>query len=130
MKLFSKTLKALLILLGIIHDAATFTPIINGGMGTLTASKINAITYMSLMCGTSLILCGALLLALCPYKSTGKDIKIAKRIICVFLALAGVLAVAYMPHNSFAWITFCLCGLTIIVESKNLGYGFRTNHQC
>ena len=46
--------------MGVIHIAATFTPLINGGLEVLSSAKQQAMTYMSLMCGMLLIVCGSL----------------------------------------------------------------------
>lgn len=37
--------------MGVIHIAATFTPLINGGLEVLSPAKQQAMTYMSLMPG-------------------------------------------------------------------------------
>ena len=47
--------------MGVIHIAATFTPLINGGLEVLSPAKRQAMTYMSLMCGILLIVCGLLI---------------------------------------------------------------------
>ena len=46
--------------MGAIHIAATFTPLINGGLEVLSTAKQQAMTYISLMCGMLLIVCGSL----------------------------------------------------------------------
>ena len=51
--------------MGVIHIAATFTPLINGGLEVLSSAKQQAMTYMSLMCGMLLIVCGSLVKIRC-----------------------------------------------------------------
>lgn len=53
-----------ILILGIIHDIATFTPLIKGGLSCLTPDNLRAMIYMSLICGTSFILSGLLLIML------------------------------------------------------------------
>lgn len=98
----------LLMLLGLIHDIATFTPLISGGVDE---GKINALMYMSLMCGTSLILCSVLILLLLSRMKDDKTLIAPIRLIGLFLAFAGVLAIYFMPYNPFAWATFVICSI-------------------
>lgn len=109
MCIFNRIIAILLMLLGIIHDVATFTPLITGGLESVSEVQVKALTYMSLICGASLILSGLLLFLLLPFRAEHKSIKNATNIIGIFLLAAGILAVVYMPYNPFAWITLILC---------------------
>lgn len=53
-----------ILILGIIHEVATFTPLIQGGLTCLTPHYFNSMTYMSLGCGCLLIMSGLLLFVL------------------------------------------------------------------
>lgn len=101
-----KTLAVLLMILGLIHDIATFTPLILNG---IESTRVNSMMYMSLMCGTSLIFSGALLLMLLPKVNEEKAFLAPLKLIGIFLAFAGILAVYFMSYNPFAWITLVLC---------------------
>lgn len=94
--------------LGIIHDAATFTPLIKDGLSRLDNENLNAVTYISLMCGTSLILCGIILLQLLEKVSKHPFLQPTVLAIGIFLISNGFLSVFYMPNNPFAWIALLL----------------------
>ncbi len=104
----AKSLSIAIIILGIIHDIATFTPLIRGGLTSLDAENMNAITYISLICGTALILSGTILFKLLGKLSEYSFLFSTLNIIGIFLALNGILAVIYMFNNPFAWIALVL----------------------
>ena len=54
----TKVLSVGVIAMGIIHCAATFTPVIAGKLSALDVGAQTAFLYMSLMCGAMLILGG------------------------------------------------------------------------
>ncbi len=97
------------LVLGIIHNVATFTPLITEGLACLDQMNLTAMTYMSLMCGTSLILSGALLLAMLKKTAPIYPSRVPILIVGVFLAINGILAVVYMPENPFALLALILC---------------------
>lgn len=97
------------LVLGIIHNVATFTPLITEGLACLDQINLKAMTYMSLMCGTSLILSGALLLAMLKKTAPINQFRVPILIVGVFLAINGILAVVYMPENPFALLALILC---------------------
>lgn len=97
------------LVLGIIHNVATFTPLITEGLACLDQMNLKAMTYMSLMCGTSLILSGALLLAMLKKTAPINQFRVPILIVGVFLAINGILAVVYMPENPFALLALILC---------------------
>lgn len=53
-----------IMILGLIHVIATFTPLIQSGLSGLALADFRAIIYISLVCGTSFILSGLLLIML------------------------------------------------------------------
>lgn len=97
-----------ILILGIIHDIATFTPLIKGGLSCLTPGALNAMIYMSLICGTSFILTGVVLIFL--LKKVEQFIFLSSTILLigVFLAVSGILSIVYMFDNPFAWIALLL----------------------
>ena len=95
-------------LMGIVHIAATFTPLIADKLALLPDSTQDAFTYFSLMCGALLILGGGV-----TYTLSGKIREYAFAQKPYILALAilnidGILAVCYMQGNPFAWIIFAM----------------------
>ena len=100
--------------MGVVHIIATFTPLIQGGLETLGIAKQNAMTYMSLMCGMLLVVCGLLAVTLGGKLKKGAFLLTPYRIIVTAMIADGIAAVAFMPHNPFAWIVFALvCGFAI-----------------
>ncbi len=116
---FGNSVAVAVMLLGLIHDVATFTPLIKGGLTCLTPGNLKAITYMSLLCGTSFILSGALLFVLFRKVSEYAFLSLPILIIGIFLAVSGILAVICMFHNPFAWIAL-LFNLTLFVIALKL----------
>ena len=103
--------------MGVIHIAATFTPLINGGLEVLSSAKQQAITYMSLMCGMLLIVCGLLIVML--HKKVKEHPFLLRPYMLIYGALSidGISAVAFMPHNPFAWLVLILVGSLVILTT-------------
>lgn len=95
-------------MMGVIHIIATFTPLISGGLETLTPAKQNAMIYMSLMCGMLLIVCGLLAALLCDKVKEYSFLRKPFLVISLALLADGIAAVVFMPHNPFAWVIFAL----------------------
>ena len=103
-------------IMGVIHIAATFTPLINGGLEVLSVAKQQAMTYMSLMCGMLLIVCGLLVAMLHNKVKEHPFLHRPYMLIYGALSIDGILAVVFMPHNPFAWMVLILVGgLDILV---------------
>ena len=103
-----KIASIMVLCLGIIHNIATFTPLIQGGLSLLSPADLSAMIYMSLMCGTSLILSGLLLYLMLQKVDQISFLRIPMLIIGIFLALSGLLSVYYMFENPFAWLALLL----------------------
>lgn len=103
-----KSIAVAVLILGIIHDTATFTPLIKGGLSCLTPDNLRAMIYMSLICGTSFILSGLLLIMLLKKLEQFSFLASPIMIIGIFLAVSGILSVIYMFENPFAWIALVL----------------------
>ena len=100
--------------MGIIHIAATFTPLINGGLEVLSPAKQQAMTYMSLMCGMLLIVCGLLIAMLHEKVKEHPFLLRPYMLIYGALSVDGISAVAFMPHNPFAWLVLIFVGSLVI----------------
>ena len=103
--------------MGVIHIVATFTPLINGGLEVLSPAKQQAMTYMSLMCGMLLIVCGLLIVML--HKKVKEHPFLLRPYMLIYGALSvdGISAVAFMPHNPFAWLVLILVGSLVILTT-------------
>lgn len=113
-----KSLAIAIALLGIIHNVATFTPLIRDGLDCLSRNELRLITYMSLMCGTALIVSGLVLFALLnkfyDYPILSTPILFAGG----FSFLSGVLSVIYMTYSPFAWLNLLLGTAVFIITLR------------
>jgi hypothetical protein len=115
-----------ILILGVIHDVATFTPLIKGGLACLTPGDLNAMIYMSLICGTSFILSGLVLLLLLKKVEQFSFLTSTILLIGVFLALSGILSVVYMFDNPFAWLALLL---NLIMFVITIGLKMKLNNK-
>lgn len=104
----TKTLSTGIMLMGAIHIAATFTPLIADNLALLPDKAQAAFTYFSLMCGTLLILGGWTIYTLSAKVAKYTFVRKPYILALAILNIAGILAVCYMRHNPFAWIIFAL----------------------
>lgn len=112
------------LILGIIHDIATFTPLIKTGLECLSPADLNAIIYMSLMCGTSFIISGIVLILLLRKLEQNPFLTSIIMAIGIFLALAGILSIVFMFDNPFAWASLLLNVNVLLIATalkKQLG---------
>ena len=110
-----KALAIAIIVLGAIHGAATFSPLMSDGLLCLDKGKMNAMLYMSLIAGASLILSGIILLMLFNHVENHKFLTSSILVIGVFLALNGVLAVCLMKENPFAWLAYFINTFMLLI---------------
>jgi hypothetical protein len=108
-----KILSFTIIILGIIHDVATFTPLVRGGLATLSRADFHAVIFMSLGTGTSFILAGLLLFTVYNIKTAFDRLVLP---VNIFLSFMGIMAVVMMPSNPFAWISFIVMILLFTVS--------------
>ena len=106
--LIGKILAFSIAMLGAVHDVATFSPLIQNDMTCLKPEALHAVIYMSLICGTSLILSGILLLILLKSAKKIPSLTLPMLITGIFLFLNGILSVVCMFDNPFAWIALFL----------------------
>lgn len=101
-----KIMALIILIFGIIHDIATFTPIMRGGMECLSDGHMRVVIFNSLVCGTSLILSGAVILILLGKLERYLFVRLPVLITGLFLLGCGILALLSMPANPFAWGIF------------------------
>ena len=112
----SKILSSMIVCLGVIHELATFTPLVQDGLECLSRSDFNSVIYMSLMCGASLVLSGWLLLLLLPKNVTHTFLAYPILLISIFVLINGIVSVVFMVDNPFAWFVL-VSGLLITIIS-------------
>ncbi|MCQ2095548.1 MAG: hypothetical protein MJY59_02240 [Bacteroidaceae bacterium] len=111
----TKALSTGIMLMGMIHIAATFTPLIADKLALLPDSAQDAFTYFSLMCGTLLLLGGGLTFSLADKVAEYHFVRKPYVLAIAILTIAGILAACLMPHNPFAWGIFVLTmGLMLV----------------
>lgn len=108
----STILSIAIVCMGVIHEIATFTPLIQDGLESLSKSNFYVMMYMSLVCGASLILSGWLLLLLLKKNETHTFLSFPILLISIFVLINGIASIILMADNPFAWIVFGL-GLSI-----------------
>lgn len=104
----TKALSVAIMLMGIVHIAATFTPLIAGKLALLPEGASDAFTYFSLMCGALLILGGGVIYTLSGKIAEYPFVQKPYTLTLAILNASGVLAICYMRHNPCAWIIFVL----------------------
>ncbi len=119
---FGKGFAIAVLILGIIHDIATFTPIIQEGLVSLNSENLNAMIYMSLICGTSFILSGLLMFLFLKKLIELPYLILPIRIIGTYLLISGILSVIFMHNNPFAYIALLLNAtlftITILLKKR------------
>lgn len=104
----TKALSIGIMLMGVVHIAATFTPLIADKLALLPEGAQDAFTYFSLMCGALLILGGSVTFSLSGKISEYDFVQKPYMLALAILNFDGILAVCYMQGNPFAWIIFAL----------------------
>lgn len=110
---FTKVTAIGVIAMGIIHIIATFTPLITKGLDVLPIGKQHAITYFSLMCGTLLIFGGVLIFLLNDKVKEHSFLQFPYNLTKYVILLSGILAVAFMTTNPFAWLILAIAILLV-----------------
>ncbi|HZK03766.1 MAG TPA: hypothetical protein VFC94_05105 [Bacteroidaceae bacterium] len=108
-----------ILILGIVHGIATFTPLIKNGLDCLNPDDFKAMIYMSLICGTSFILSGVVLIMLLKKVEQFVFLNSTIMVIGFFLAVSGILSIIYMFDNPFAWIALLL-NLSMLVIAVSI----------
>lgn len=112
----SKALSIGIMLMGIVHISATFTPLIADKLALLPEGAQGAFTYFSLMCGALLILGGGAIYSLSGKRKEFAFIQKPYMLTLAILSASGVLAICYMRHNPCAWIIFALTMALMLVN--------------
>ena len=117
----AKQLSIGIMLMGAVHIAATFTPLIADKLTLLSEGAQGAFTYFSIMCGTLLILGGGVAYTLVDKVTELTFVRKPYFLALAILTIAGILAACFMPHNPFAWIIFALTmGLMLTNVTRTL----------
>lgn len=111
-------ISALIALMGFIHIGATFSPLIGGKLTCLDGGTYNAMIYMSLMCGLLLVTLGGYVFWVVRKCSEITRLKPTMQVAAVLLLIDGISAVAFMPHNPFAWAIGLLCAAEFLLTVK------------
>ena len=114
----TKWLSMGIILMGIVHEIATFTPLIEGKLAFLPDGTQDAFRYFSMMCGALLILGGGIIFLLADKIKEYGFVRKPYMLSLFVVALAGILAICYMRHNPFAWIIYALTIIVLLVNVK------------
>ncbi len=96
-----------ILILGIVHDIAIFSPLVLG-LTCLKPSDLKAMVSFSVVCGASFVMSGLILILLLKKIQQYPFLISMIFIVCVFLAVGGLLSVVYMLVNPFAWIGLLL----------------------
>lgn len=115
-----KVVSALVAVMGCVHMAATFSPLIGGKLAVLDAGTYNAMIYMSLMCGLLLVVLGGYLMWAVARVEACPVLAPSLRVAASLLLVDGVMAMAFMPHNPFAWTigVLCVAAFLLVIKSK------------
>jgi hypothetical protein len=106
-----KIIAIALAILGVIHNVATFTPIIQGGLSCLPINEFKFMLYVNLMCGSSLIISGIVLVMLLKYIENYTFLIAPTFFLGIFLLLSGVSLLIFSDNifdNPFACIGLLL----------------------
>jgi hypothetical protein len=119
-----KILAIAIAILGVIHNIATFTPIIKGVLTILPPGEMKFMIYANLMCGSSFIISGILLLMFLN-KLKNYPFLIAPIVfVGSFLLISGILLIGFSDHifeNPFACASVIL-NLGMFLVTANLFY--------
>lgn len=117
-KRFVKVVAACEAVMGFVHIASTFTPVIAGKLEPLGETAQRAFVYMSLMCGAMLVMGGSVVCMLADKRNEHWWVE-RPYWLCVWLTVInGLLAVCCMPHNPCAYIVMCLAVTMAFMSMK------------
>jgi hypothetical protein len=106
----------IVILLGIIHNIATFTPIIETGFECVSAENHMTLVFFSLGTGSATLMSGLMLILLGKALREGaKKIRGAMHLTVFFLLFIAGVAVICGTKNPFAYIMLLLAVLECII---------------
>ena len=114
-----KYLSACVMIMGLVHEVATFSPVISDKLALLPISAHRAFLYFSLMCGALLILSGGVIFILSAKVNEYPFVKKAYLLALVLLVADGLLSISCMSRNPFAWVIFALA-VVLLFLSINL----------
>lgn len=114
MKKISKIMSVCVAAMGLVHIAATFTPLIASKLQMLDQSAQGSFVYFSLMCGAFLLVGGIVALLLLDKVADYAFLRKPLLLLTIAMAADGLLAAFYMPRNPFAWTIFALTAVLAI----------------
>ena len=106
-----KSIAIAITILGLIHNVATFSPVIKGALSCLPSNELNSMLYMSLMCGSALIISGFILRILLNKLLNYPFLITPIMILGIFLGFNGICIIIFMGNlfvNPFALIGILL----------------------
>jgi hypothetical protein len=110
----------MIVLLGVLHNIGTFTQQMQSGLTSLPEEVFNRIIYMSLLSGTSFILCGVLLILLFNKVLQYHYLYIFIIVISSYLVLTAIGTSIFMITNPLAWIATFL-KVTLFLQALYIG---------
>jgi hypothetical protein len=125
-----KILACAIAILGIIHNIATFTPIIKGVLQSLPPGEFKFMLYANLMCGSSFIISGILLVMLLNKIDNYPFLITPAIFLGSFLLLSGILLLGFSDNifdNPFAVIGVLL-NFGIFWSTANLFFKIKFPH--
>jgi hypothetical protein len=106
-----KLIAVAIAILGAIHNIATFTPIIQSGLSCLPINEFKFVLYVNLMCGSSLIVSGIVLVMLLKHIENYTFLVAPTFFLGIFLFLSGISLLIFSDNifdNPFACIGLLL----------------------
>jgi hypothetical protein len=124
MKIISigKIIASAILILGIIHTIATFSPLIKGILLSLPSGELKFMLYANLMCGSSFIIAGTLLLMFLGKLYEYPFLITPIIFLGTFLLISAILLIAFSDNifdNPFAIISVLL-NLAMFLLTSNL----------
>ena len=111
-----KMMAYVLTLFGIMQCGATFAPYFQEGIAGLEPELFRNMLFYSFMCGGVLIISGVLLTVMFGKAAKSPDFGSPILILGTFVAIYGILSVAFMYRNPFSWMIAILC-LAIFIDA-------------
>ena len=108
------------IVMGFVHIAATFSPVIDGKLAPLNEGMHDAVIYFSLMCGAFLILGGSFVSMMTDKVKEYPFLRRPYMLTLIMLALDGILAAWFMPHNPCAWVILVLSLPLLVINLREI----------
>ena len=103
-------------LFGVLHCTASFTPGIQEGLGRLAPGTFRAVPFFDFITGGLLFVLGLGLLVMFGKAERKSALDTPILIVGTLVAVCGILSVAFVYRNPFSWMTAIL-GLAVFIDS-------------